>query len=501
MNNTPFPGQDDFFPPRETEDTPEELGIPEEFSPEMQDALPEPSEPLPAEEDTSREQEDFRDIAHSIEHVIAEETAAFGASEEEVPSENEAPAEDSLDVFDFGDILEPKSQEPQAPASNRDPVKSRPRRKRGEGLLGIPNILTSLVWAAIILAVGVTLGRMLWICATDVLAFGREDRQVTVTIYDYDTIDDITQKLYDAELIRYPGLFKFYASFAVDEGEIKPGIWDLNTLYDYHALVKMMAPSSQKEVVKVMIPEGYTCRQIFELMEEKRVCTAQSLSSYAQSGELEEYWFLEDVERGDPYCLEGFLFPDTYEFYKNESPEKVLDKMLQNFDTRFTEELRNEIPTLNEHISNMMRADGRDKDYIESHQLSLREIITVASMIEKETASSTESYDIASVIYNRLFSWGNNPPYLNIDATIVYALGGKTDLTAADLQTENPYNTYLNTGLTPGPISNPGLNSIRAALEPNETPSYYYVLDPAANTHHFSRTLEEHNAFRASLGG
>ena len=139
MNNTPFPGQDDFFPPRETGDTPEELSFPEEFFPEMQDALPDSSEPLPSAEDSSRQEpEDFREIAQSIEHAIEEETAAFGASEENAPSDDEAPADDSLDVFDFGDILEPKTQEPQAPAANRDPIKGRPRRKKGEGLLGIP---------------------------------------------------------------------------------------------------------------------------------------------------------------------------------------------------------------------------------------------------------------------------------------------------------------------------------------------------------------------------
>ena len=121
-------------------------------------------------------------------------------------------------------------------------------------------------------------------------------------------------------------------------------------------------------------------------------------------------------------------------------------------------------------------------------------------MIEKETATSQESFDIASVIYNRLFAWGDTPAYLNIDATIVYALDGKTDLSLDDLQVDSPYNTYFNVGLTPGPIANPGLNSIRAALKPNQTPYYFYVLDPSANTHHFSKTLEEHNAFRASLG-
>ena len=93
----------------------------------------------------------------------------------------------------------------------------------------------------------------------------------------------------------------------------------------------------------------------------------------------------------------------------------------------------------------------------------------MASLIEKEAAHSLESPNIASVIYNRLFSWGNTPRYLNIDAAIVYALDGKTDLTTEDLQIDSPYNTYTNTGLTPGPITNPGMASIKAALNPADT--------------------------------
>jgi UPF0755 protein len=120
-------------------------------------------------------------------------------------------------------------------------------------------------------------------------------------------------------------------------------------------------------------------------------------------------------------------------------------------------------------------------------------------MIEKETANNAESPRIASVIYNRLFNWGGTPPYLNIDASIVYALDGKTDLTAEDLRIESPYNTYTNTGLTPGAISNPGLASLKAALNPETTNYYYYVLNPAEGKHKFSTTLDEHNAFIASL--
>ena len=405
---------------------------------------------------------------------------------EDTVRQDEAFQNDDEDSGEFQEMLEAPAEEVPIPTHDRPVRKGRPRRRKGEFLFGIPQMAVTAVWLAIILVIGITLGRMLWVCAADVLAFGREDKLVVVTIYESDTMDDIVEKLHKGGLIRYPGLFRLYADLAVDEGEIKPGIWDLNTMYDYHALVNMMSPSSSRTVVEdVLIPEGYSCRQIFDLLEQNRICTAKDLAEYAASGELREYWFLENVERGYEYCLEGFLFPDTYDFYKNSSPRDVLEKLLDNFEFRFNEEMRGQIDTLNANVT--------------GGTFDVHDVVIVASMIEKETAKNEESPLIASVIYNRLFRWGNTPAYLNIDASIVYALDGKTDLTAEDLKVESPYNTYTNIGLTPGAIANPGLASLKAALNPAATNYYFYVLNPAVGEHKFSTTLDEHNAFIASL--
>ena len=421
--------------------------------------------------------------------------AELGIAEEENPTpEAEYRAPDS----DFDEMFAAPEQKPEVPAHDRPTRKGRPKRKKGEGLLGIPHILATVVWLTIILATGVTLGRMLWVCAAEVLAFGREDKVVTVTIYESDTIDDVTEKLHKAGLIRYPELFKLYASLAVDEGEIDPGIWDLNTRYDYHALVNFMNASSSRTVISdLLIPEGYTCKQIFELLEEKKVCTVKDLEAYAASGELKDYWFLEGVERGTANCLEGFLFPDTYDFYKNSSPREVLEKLMDNFNNRFDEELQAQIPALNEHLAEMMRKDGQSEDFIAANTFTAREVIIVASLIEKETASNAESYTIASVIYNRLFNWGGTPAFLNIDASIIYAQDGNSE--RIDTSLDSPYNTYKSTGLTPGPIANPGLASIKAALNPETTKYYFYVLNPATGKHQFSTTLEEHEGYVAQF--
>lgn len=383
--------------------------------------------------------------------------------------------------------------------------KVRPKRKGGYGLFGLPHLASTAIWAGLILFIGVSLGRLLWLCAADILAFGRPDKSVTITVTETDDLDAVTDKLHDTGLIKYPQLFKMYAKLAKveEKGKISAGTFNLNTMYDYHALVGgMSATSSYREVVEVFIPEGYTCAQIYALLEEKGVCTVQQMEEYASQSEFSSYWFLEGVQRGSKYCLEGFLFPDTYEFYTNDKPQRIFHKMLSRFDDQFSDEMVAQIDVLNEHLAAKYRSNGLGQDYIDQHKITVKEIVIIASMIEKETAHTGEIRNISSVIYNRLANPGNYP-YLNIDATLVYALGGKKDLTAEDKKVDSPYNTYLYKGLTPGAISNPGLFSLKAALDPADTNYYFYALDPNAypREHKFFTNYDDHKDFLASLGG
>lgn len=406
----------------------------------------------------------------------------------------EAPAEAAPAAEDPADPL--PAEEAPAPAPKARPAhKRRPKRRKEYRLFGLPQILATCVWLGLVVAIGVTLGRVLWVCAADVLAFGRPDSEVSVTITADDDMDAIIDKLTDNGLIRYPQLFRFYADLSGAEEDIVPGTFTLNTCYDYHALVnEMSSNASKREEVTVQIPEGYSCRQIFQLLEDKGVATVEELEEFAISGDLGEYWFLEGVKRDDRYCLEGFLFPDTYNFYTSGGARHALRKLLNGFENQFDQELQDQIITLNDLLAEKMRKNGNSDEYVVEHMFSVREVVIVASLIEKEAASPTEGPNIASVIYNRLFSWGSNPRYLNIDAALVYALDGKTSLTTEDTQIDHPYNTYKNTGLTPGPIANPGLSSLKAALNPASTNYYYYVLNESTGEHVFSRTYEEHVA-------
>ena len=455
----------------------------------QEEALP---EELPVDAEAPIEEAPAADTAQlPVDQILAELKDAQDAPWD-------APAESNEEF-----MAQPAAQIPeeQQPRRYHAPRKGRPKRKGGYGLFGLPHLAATLVWLAIIVMIGTSLGRMIWVCAADVLAFGRESKQVSVTITTNDTIDDIARKLHEAELVRYPEVFKLYAKLAVDEGDILPGTFQLDTIYDYHALVVQMGPrSSTRTVVEdLLIPEGLNCRQIFELLEQKNICTVRELEEYAANGEFSDFWFLEGVERGDRYCLEGFLFPDTYDFYEHSTPREALGKMLLGFQARVDqEETLAALSALNERLSAMMRAKGCSEAHIAENQLSLRDLLIVASLIEEETASSKESPMIASVIFNRLTEDQLYERYLGIDAAIIYVTGDAENI---DTSIDHPYNTYKYAGLTPGPISNPGLDSINAVLHFEESPYYYYVLNPETDMHQFSKTLAEHEQWVEKFRG
>ncbi len=430
-------------------------------------------------------------------------------AEEAFPVEEEMPI--SLDIPEPKPAPAPKkAPAKKAPAKKPAPVQKQPEppkpaqtkkeEKKGDGIFVIPQLLTTVLWIGIVLIIGVSLGRTLWACCADVMAFGKESQQIVITITEEDDIGDVSKKLGDAGLVRYPGLFTLFCNLTGKSDNIGDGTYTLNAHLDYNAMVNAMTDyESAQNVVEIMFPVGYNCQQIFALLEEKEVCDASALEEYAADGELSEYWFLEGVERGDKYCLEGYLFPDTYQFYTNDEPRRVIEKFLDGFDYRFTDLMKEDFENMKARYANMLSSHGYGQSYIDSNPLTMRQLVIIASLIEKETSGAKESYDIASVIYNRLTNQSNYP-FLNIDAALVYALGGKTELTEADKFYDSEYNTYKYTGLIPGPICNPGRDSLYAALDPNETNYYYYALNPETNSHKFSSTYSEHNAFLDSIG-
>ena len=382
--------------------------------------------------------------------------------------------------------------------------KARPKKPDGYGLWGIPHIFSTVIWIALIIAIGISLGRVLWVCCADMMAFGKEPQTVTITITEDDTAESIAKKLYNASLIQYPKLFKVFITLTGKEDDIGVGTFTLNSQLDYNAMVNAMySAGSRREVVSIMFPEGYNCAQIFKLLDEKKVCSLAELEDYAANGELSEYWFLEGVSRDDKYCLEGYLAPDTYQFYVGDSPRRVIEKFLNEFDDRFTDKMKEDFKAIQKEYADRLRARGFSAAYIQENTLTMHQVVTLASVVQKETSSDSECYDIASVFYNRLV----NPNILSLgaDATVYYAIGDYfheiKELTAEHLNTDSPYNTRKNQGIPPGPICNMGVQALYAALEPNDTNYQYFVYDSGKYAHRFAVTEREHLQNVAELMG
>lgn len=343
------------------------------------------------------------------------------------------------------------------------------RRKKHSGLSG------AAIYAIFVIGVSALLACIGWVAANDVLALNKPEKTATITITNDDSFGDVAEKLKDEGLIEYKFLFNLFATFTRSKDDVVAGTFTLNTDMDYRALLSgMSANSATRATVTVTIPEGYTVDQIFTLLEEKGVASVEDLQDMAANHDY-AFSFLQDLELGDYHRLEGYLYPDTYEFTTPQNPLYVINKMLVRFDEQFTDAMRQEVAD-----------SGR----------TIHEVITIASMIEKETDGNDRA-DIASVIYNRL----NNPSggtqgYLQIDATLAYINGGKVP-TEADKSIDSPYNTYLYKGLPAGPISNPGLESIKAAMNPNSTSYYYYALGDDG-VHHFFKTRREQQNFIAT---
>ncbi|MEA4964284.1 MAG: endolytic transglycosylase MltG [Oscillospiraceae bacterium] len=356
-----------------------------------------------------------------------------------------------------------------------------------------PRVLRVLVYLAAVLAAAFGLAYFTWICAGDIFALSKPDREVEVVIQADDTVGDVTEQLQEDGLIRYPWLFQLYCGLTHADEKISAGTYTLNNVYDYHALVNgLRSTALTRATVTVLIPEGYSCKQIFDELEKDGVCTVKDLEETAASYTF-DYDFLQGLAYGESNRLEGYLFPDTYEFYVGDDPGRVLNKFLSNFKRKFTDELKEDIDTLNEKQRKKMEENGFSEQEIQENTMDLGKIVIVASLIEKESGGASESSTISSVIYNRLSS--KLYPLLEIDASVRYGLDKWTeDLTAEDLATDTPYNTRKNPGLPVGPISNPGLDSIRAALFPRDTDYYFYVLTDSG-FHHFSENYYEHQKF------
>lgn len=308
---------------------------------------------------------------------------------------------------------------------------------------------------------------------------------VVIQVDEEDDSSSVADKLSDADLINFSLYFETRMRFS--DVELRPGIYTLRKGMSVPEIIDAITVEPvatgeegteevvDSQVIEVTLIEGQRAEEFGAAIEEAGYPNGQQVFMDAlDSPDVRERWdFLENVP--SDASINGFLFPDTYTFTTEYTGEDMVNVMLENFDSRVTDETR---------------------EQFEAQGLSIYEAITVASIVEREAAVAEERPIIAAVYLNRLDS--PDGMVLNADPTIQYAVGEPGNwwpapLTDAQLAIDSPYNTYTNQGLPPSPISNPGLGSIQAVGQPADVDYlYFFALQDGSGEHVFATTYEEH---------
>jgi len=281
---------------------------------------------------------------------------------------------------------------------------------------------------------------------------------------------EISENLLKEDFVKNKKLFEIYALLMNVKSRFQPGSYYLRPSISFKDLIQNLTSIPLPEEQTITILEGWQIKEIAEYLEKETEIRKEEFLKKTDELKNIDYEFL--LDRPKNATLEGYLFPDTYRVYKKSTSEEIIKKMLENFNQKLSDELRAEIKKQNKTIF---------------------EILTMASLIEKEARTDLERRVISDIFWKRLEA---KIP-LQSCASINYILGvSKRRLSIEETRVPSPYNTYLNRGLPPGPINNPGINSIKAAIEPIKT-DYWYFLSTEEGQTIFSRTKEEHDLNKA----
>ena len=328
-------------------------------------------------------------------------------------------------------------------------------------------------------------------CIDDVLAINVDDITVEVEVSKGMSDADVIDILEDNKLIKNKLFCNLFIKFFGKGGDYVSGVYTLTPSMGVEKMLSTMkADITLSETVTLTFPEGWTIDQIAEKLESNEVCTAASFINTLQNVDFsEEYDFIKSIPNKDQRfrVLEGYMYPDTYEFYVGENASSVVRRFLDNFKNRWTDEYA---------------------DMAEKSGLSLDEVIIMASILQKEAASSSQMADISSVLYNRL----DRPatfPWLNCDSTEDYltktikpTLTSSTEDIEKYIHYRDSYDTYSEEckGLPIGPIANPGDSAIRAALEPSDTNYFYFCHNTENGKVYYANTMREHEVNMKEAG-
>lgn len=307
--------------------------------------------------------------------------------------------------------------------------------------------------------------------SADVKGTSGSSEVVTITIADGSDLYTVSQKLYSNGIVINDSLWSNWMDKHYPDAEFIGGDYEVSANMSYEELANALRnPVITRQSVSICIPEGYNIFKIAKAMEENGVCSCDEFLNACKDKSLYNYSFISDIPDNDliAYPLEGFLFPATYDLAENMEAREVVDTMLRAFADRISESWR---------------------DYCAENNMTLYELVTLASVVEKETLGPGVAEDIASVFINRL----NAPQKLQSDVTIDYGNELRENGFSDDVVFS--YNTYKCSALPSGPICNPGVANIEAVVNHSDTDYFYFFSDLEQNFH-FAVTYDEFESLK-----
>ena len=296
------------------------------------------------------------------------------------------------------------------------------------------------------------------------LPVSSDSHSMVIEIPKQSGVKDIAEILSDKGIIKSPAAFEVKVWLKNKAGVLKAGKYAVSPNMNLNEIIKKLELGDVvDDTIKVTFPEGYTIRDMAYKLERLGIVSHEDFAAAVTSYDTSVYDYL-DIPNDRFFRLEGYLYPDTYTFKVDANPKDIINTMLTRFNVIYESNIKGNL-------------GGR----------KLEDVMKVASMIEKEAVIDEDRSKIASVIYNRL----NRGMKLQIDATVQYAIGShKEILTLKDLNVSSKYNTYKVVGLPLGPVANPGLKSIMAALKPDKTDYIYYVARKDGS-HYFTKSYQD----------
>ena len=348
---------------------------------------------------------------------------------------------------------------------------SKPNQSKNRGCL------KKIIYLAVILLISVVIAYFLIVFLIDSMGLNRSSDPVDIEIPRGSGTQQIADILAENDVIDQPLCFRLYSKLSRADGKFQQGAFTLSADMGYAEIITILQTSTPRANVNVTLTEGMTVEEMAALLEEKEVCTAFDFCQAVNFGEF-DYDFVKNIPWGNEntgriYRLEGYLFPDTYNFYLNSTGETVVERMLANFNQKVDKQIRQQMT---------------------AQDMTMDEMIIFASLIQGEAAKKEDMEGVSRVLYNRLAK-PSVYPRLELDSTRDYVNEVMPSIDGVEV-TGSAYNTYVRSGLPVGAINNPGLDAITAVFNPSEDEnimnSYFFATDYDTGITYFSKTFAEH---------